>query len=66
MYELSKHPEIVTKLRAEILERLGPVTAPTYEDLKDMKYTQHLLQETLRLYPASKASPLSVEYHLLF
>ncbi len=50
--ELSRHPHIVAKLRREILERLGPHRAPTYEDLKSMPYLQHTVNETLRLYPA--------------
>ena len=50
-YELSNHPEIVSKLRREILERIGPNKPPTYDDLKDMRYLQHVMNETLRLYP---------------
>ncbi|KAA6413114.1 MAG: cytochrome P450 [Lasallia pustulata] len=50
-YELSAHPAIVRTLRAEILARLGPSTPPTYDDLKNMRYLQHVLSETLRLYP---------------
>ena len=50
--ELSANPEIVTKLRREILERVGPRRAPTYEDLKSMPYLQHVMNETLRLYPS--------------
>ncbi|KAI9823564.1 MAG: hypothetical protein M1832_002345 [Thelocarpon impressellum] len=51
-YELSRHPEVVLKLRREILERLGRDRTPTYEDLKSMRYLQHTISETLRLYPA--------------
>ncbi len=50
--ELSANPEIVRKLRREILEKVGPTRAPTYEDLKDMPYLQHVMNETLRLYPS--------------
>ena len=50
--ELSAHPEIVRKLRKEILEQVGPRKPPTYEDLKDMPYLQHVMNETLRLYPS--------------
>jgi len=49
---LSDHPEIVRKLRREILETVGPTEAPTYEDLKNMPYLQHCTNETLRLYPS--------------
>ncbi|OLN92281.1 Cytochrome P450 52A4 [Colletotrichum chlorophyti] len=52
VYELSHYPEIYAKLRNEVLTTLGPKRAPTYEDLKNMKYLSNCLQETLRLYPA--------------
>ncbi|KAF2457593.1 cytochrome P450 alkane hydroxylase-like protein [Lineolata rhizophorae] len=51
-YELSRQPHIVSKLREEILRRVGKTKLPTYDDLKEMKYLQHILNETLRLYPA--------------
>ena len=50
--ELSAHPEIVRKLRKEILDKVGPSRPPTYEDLKSMPYLQHVMNETLRLYPS--------------
>ena len=49
--ELARQPEIVRKLRREILERVGRTKAPTYDDLKNMPYLQHCMNETLRLYP---------------
>ncbi|KAK2057795.1 cytochrome P450 [Colletotrichum caudatum] len=52
LYELGRHPEVVTKLRAEIIEHVGLDRAPTYTDLKNMKYLQNVMNETLRLYPA--------------
>lgn len=39
-YELARHPEITRKLRAEIVDTVGLETAPTYQDLKGMKYLQ--------------------------
>ncbi|KAF1963320.1 cytochrome P450 alkane hydroxylase-like protein [Byssothecium circinans] len=51
IYELSLQPEIVAKLRQEIIERVGLERTPTYQNLKDMKYLQNVMQETLRLYP---------------
>ncbi|KAL2022693.1 hypothetical protein VTK56DRAFT_4774 [Thermocarpiscus australiensis] len=51
VYELARHPEALAKLRAEILSVVGPTRAPTYDDLKSMKYLQNVMNETLRLYP---------------
>jgi cytochrome P450 len=50
-YELSRHPEIVRKLQKEIESFVGLHKEPTYNDLKSMRYLQHTLNETLRLYP---------------
>ena len=50
-YELARHPEAFQKLRKEIVERLGTQQAPSYEDLKNMKYLQWVMNETLRIYP---------------
>ncbi|KAF7190710.1 Cytochrome P450 52A1 [Pseudocercospora fuligena] len=50
-YELSLKPEIVKKLRQEIISYVGLHREPTYDDLKSMRYLQHTLNETLRLYP---------------
>lgn len=57
IYELSKKPECVKRLRAEISQHAGlegqpECRHPTYADLKSMKYLQHVLNETLRMYPA--------------
>ena len=51
IYELSRHPEVVQKLRYEIVHIIGLDSEPTYADLKSMRYLQHALNETLRLYP---------------
>jgi cytochrome P450 len=39
-YELSRAPEIMRKLRDEIIHQVGLNRAPTYDDLKSMKYLQ--------------------------
>lgn len=51
IYELGRHPEVVARLRAEIMSTVGPHRTPTYADLKGMKYLQNVMNETLRLYP---------------
>lgn len=50
--ELARHPQAVKKLRKEILERVGETEPPTYNDLKEMKYLNYVINETLRLYPS--------------
>ena len=49
--ELAKNPDILRKLRQEILERVGGTKPPSFEDLKNMPYLQQCMNETLRLYP---------------
>ncbi|OTB14355.1 hypothetical protein K445DRAFT_62887 [Daldinia sp. EC12] len=51
-YELGRHPEVVRKMRQEIINQVGLERTPTYTDLKNMKYLQNVINETLRLYPA--------------
>jgi cytochrome P450 len=52
IYELSRHPHAVKKLREEILSTIGKDAMPTYEHLKNMPYLKAILNETLRLYPS--------------
>ncbi|KAI1211032.1 cytochrome P450 monooxygenase CYP539B5 [Annulohypoxylon truncatum] len=51
-YELSRYPDKFKKLHDEIINSVGRTRTPTYQDLKDMPYLRHTLNETLRLYPA--------------
>lgn len=50
LYLLSQHPEIMTRLRAEVHEVLGDKT-PSIEQLKDLVYTKQVIEEGMRLYP---------------
>jgi cytochrome P450 len=51
-YELCRYPDKYQRLRHEILDSVGRDRTPTYDDLKNMTYLRHTLNETLRLYPA--------------
>ena len=45
------HPEVAAKLIAEANEHMPDVQSVNPENAKAMKYTQQVLEETLRLYP---------------
>jgi cytochrome P450 len=49
---LAEHPDIEAKLVSEIESVLGG-RSPTYEDLANLKYTEAILLEAMRLYPAA-------------
>ncbi|KAK7000190.1 cytochrome P450 [Favolaschia claudopus] len=51
VYMLAEHPEVLAKLREEILREIGPTARPTYDNFRDMKYLRAVHKETLRLYP---------------
>lgn len=52
IYELAKTPEVMAKAKREVERVLGGRSAPTYQDVKDLKYIRLVLTETLRLFPA--------------
>ncbi|PCH42843.1 cytochrome P450 monooxygenase pc-2 [Wolfiporia cocos MD-104 SS10] len=52
VYFLCIYPAVFKRLRAEVLEKVGPRGRPTYTDIKEMKYLRAVINETLRLYPA--------------
>ncbi|TFK28591.1 cytochrome P450 monooxygenase pc-3 [Coprinopsis marcescibilis] len=52
IYMLSQYPDVLERLRQEVLEKVGETRRPTFDDMKDMKYLRAVINETLRLYPA--------------
>ncbi|KAG2156910.1 cytochrome P450 [Suillus bovinus] len=52
IYLLAMHPEVLSRLREEIISNFGLNGVPTYVDIKEMKYMQAFLNETMRLFPA--------------
>jgi len=60
---LARHPEVEAKLHAELDAVLGD-RAPTLDDLPKLRYTGHVITESLRLYPAAWGmARLAVEDH---
>ncbi|KAH7669646.1 beta-ring hydroxylase protein [Dioscorea alata] len=49
-YLLSKNPHVMSKLQDEVDSVLGD-RLPTIEDMKKLKYTTRVINESLRLYP---------------
>jgi hypothetical protein len=42
-YMLTQHPDIEHRLRQEIFEKVGPTGSPSYEQMREMKYTKAFL-----------------------
>ncbi|KAL6228825.1 hypothetical protein BDW75DRAFT_127882 [Aspergillus navahoensis] len=64
LFELARNSEATAKLREEIASRLGVGTSaqkPSYIDLKEMKYLNAVLNESMRLYPVV---PFNVRFSL--
>lgn len=51
LYLLARHPEIQREVRQEVRQVLGPDGLPTYDTLRELRYTSQVVQETMRLYP---------------
>ncbi|ORZ23676.1 cytochrome P450 [Lobosporangium transversale] len=51
VWELSKHPHVLEKLKREVAEVVASGTAPSYDDIKKLKYQKQVINEVLRLYP---------------
>ena len=44
---LAEHPEVLRRLRQEILEKIGPQRRPTYDDFRDMKFLRAVINGAL-------------------
>jgi cytochrome P450 len=42
-YLLSQHPDVLARARAEVLENVGPSAAPTYDNIRNMKYLRAVI-----------------------
>ncbi|KAG6837575.1 hypothetical protein H0H93_006989 [Arthromyces matolae] len=50
-YIMATNPHVAERLRAEVLLHCGPDTAPTYDQIRGMKYMRAVINETLRIFP---------------
>jgi cytochrome P450 len=50
-YMLAQHPEIVEKVRAEVNAILPNNEMPTFEQLRQLTYTEQVINEGMRLFP---------------
>ncbi|KAH9914218.1 cytochrome P450 [Fomitopsis serialis] len=50
-YFLAMYPNVMARLREEVLLTVGASAQPTFDNIKNMKYLRAVLNETLRLYP---------------
>ncbi|RPD56738.1 cytochrome P450 [Lentinus tigrinus ALCF2SS1-7] len=51
VYALAEHPDVLARLRKEVLDVVGPTARPTYDNVREMKYMRAFINEVLRLYP---------------
>lgn len=63
-YLLSENPDVEAKLHAEIDSVLASGRPPTFEDVAQLRYTEMVLAESMRLYPPAWAiGRLSINEH---
>lgn len=53
LYHCLMHPEVVKKLQAELDAALPSDDVPSYDQVKDLTYLDHVIQETLRIHSTS-------------
>ena len=54
-YLLSQHPDVEAKLHEELYRVLENNRLPTFEDVPNLRYTEMVLAESMRLYPPAWA-----------
>ena len=65
-YLLARHPGVRSKLRAEVVSVLGRDRLPTATDLAELRYTEQVVNEALRLFsPIHSISRVALEDDLL-
>ena len=47
---LAEHPDVLRRLRDEILSKVGSNRRPTYEDIKDMRYLRAVINGSFRYF----------------
>lgn len=55
LYHLTREPEVLARVRAELDEVLGPdpTADPTFEQVPKLRYLRRVVDETLRLWPTA-------------
>ncbi|XP_067287219.1 25-hydroxyvitamin D-1 alpha hydroxylase, mitochondrial [Pseudorasbora parva] len=56
LYELARHPQVQTELRAEVLKVMCGRPVPNAADVAEMRLMKAVLKEILRLYPVIPAN----------
>ncbi|KAF8723818.1 hypothetical protein AX14_009145 [Amanita brunnescens Koide BX004] len=51
VYLLALHPQVLSRLRQEVLDKVGSTGMPNQNDIREMRYLRAVINETLRLYP---------------
>ncbi|TFY78365.1 hypothetical protein EWM64_g5647 [Hericium alpestre] len=51
VYLLAMHPDVMHRLRDEVLDTCGQTGTPTSDSFREMKYLRAVLNETLRVFP---------------
>ncbi|XP_056403235.1 cholesterol 24-hydroxylase-like isoform X2 [Hyla sarda] len=59
--ELTRNPEILEKVQAEVDEVIGAKRDIEYDDLGELQYLSQVLKEALRLYPTAPGTSRAIE-----